>query len=496
MAYLIHFTRIGRFLSSLRPCAFAALPARPTRTIPSADAPVLVWVVAGTAVATLDSGPRTLRAGAALWLPAGHRAAVRGAAGSCVLPIRIRAADRAAGPSEPITVTVPLPAHDALLAAFARSLGVLHGGGVRAAMILSWINAPTGGVQAPAMPRSPDLLRVAEALLADPERSPAEAGARHGLSTSVLARRFRAETGWTPIRWRSRAVLADAAERIRLRGSVAAGITSTGYGSPQAFSRAFRREWGFAPGALLADAPARALVGRRRAALGPQRNAYHVVLWVAAGTAQVGIDDTVTRARAGDIVCLPAGAFVSYRADPDSVVLPIGWLPGGADLAPGVVAHVGADAREPLIRLAAWSYADVQQAGPDTARQSLQSALGIDEPQDIAPEIAAVIYRILGQLAEQPEDGRSSEDLAAEVRLDPAELRRAVEALTGTSLAVWRARTRMMRARRMLRDGMHASQVARRVGYADAAGFSRAFRRAHGRTPSRFLAEELRALSA
>lgn len=481
-------------MSSLRSFDLTAIPAWPTRATLDGNAPVLLWVVAGSASAALDSGHWRLAAGEALWIPAGRRAQVRGASDSCVLPIRVRSADRAAGPTAPTRVTVPARSRDALLAAFMRSLGVLRGGGVRATAILAWIGHGCPVAQPPALPRSPELRRVAEELLEDPSRSPAEIGASHGMGGSVLARRFRAETGWTPVRWRARHVLARAAERILVDGSVAAGVAGTAYGSPQAFARAFRREWGATPGDLLRDHPTPAPVDRRVAVLGPQCNGYHVVVWVASGTARLEIDGAEEPLRTGDIACLPAGSTVALRADAGSAVMPIGWLPGGCELGRGVVSRVGPEAHETLIRLAAWEYPGVEPLGAGEARAALQTALGVDDPVSLDPETARAAYDVLARLARAPEDGRSSEALAAQARVAPAALRRAVEQLTGTTLSTWRARARMSWARRMLREGEPPTRVARRVGYADGAAFTRAFTRAHGRSPKRFQEAELRSL--
>ncbi len=446
---------------------------------------MLVWIARGSAEATLGSSRWSLGAGQALWLPADTGAVVRGADGCCILPIRIREADRRAGPEAPFVATVTAAAVSALLAAFTRSLGVLHGGGVRAAAVLDWIGHPTAAITVPVMPSSPELRRIADALLAEPTRSPATVGAENGLGASALARRFRTETGWTPLRWRNRHTLGRAAEELRRGSGVAVVAAESGYGSPQAFARAFHREWGVAPSALAERTRGRTPAGRRGAELGPQCNGYHVVIWVAVGSVEVRIDERTTVAHEGDIACLPAGTSAGFRAGADSAVLPLGWLPGGIDVGAGVIARTNVQA--PLLRLAAWAYADVEPVTGGDPRAVLQTVLGVGEPAGIPVPIVDATYALLGRLAEQPADSRSAAEFAAQLGVAPAELRNAVEALTGTTLATWRARTRMSWARRLLRDGLHASEVAARVGYADAAAFSRAFRRAHGDSPTRFL---------
>jgi AraC-like DNA-binding protein len=401
-----------------------------------------------------------------------------------VVPTRIGVGDRHVGPKEPFVAAVHSDATAPLLTAFTRSLGVLHGGGVRAAAVLEWVGHPTAAIAVPAMPSSPDLRRIADALLADPARSPSAVGAENGIGASVLARRFRAETGWTPLRWRTRHVLGRAAEELRRSRRVALVAAQAGYGSPQAFARAFHREWGVAPSDLVERTRGAAVTRRRGAELGPQCNGYHIVIWVVVGSVELHVADRTMVAHAGDIACLPAGTSSGFRAGADAAVVPLGWLPGGLEVGTGVIVRTDADA--PLLRLAAWAYAGAEPVTGGDPRIVLQTLLGLGEPDDIPTSVADRTYTLLERLAEQPEDSRSAADLAAQLNMAPSVLRNAVEALTGTTLATWRARTRMSWARRLLRDGLDASAVASRVGYADAAAFSRAFRRAHGCSPTGF----------
>jgi len=455
---------------------------------------VLVWIAAGSAEVTLATSRWSLDTGQALWVPAETGAVVRGSEGACVLPIRIREADRRAGPTVPFVAPIAPDIVAPLLTAFTRSLGVLHGGGVGAAAVLAWIGHPTAGIVGPAMPTSPDLRRVADALLADPTGSPAAIGTENGVGASVLARRFRAETGWTPVRWRTRHVLARAAEELRHTRRIGLVAAECGYGSPQAFARAFHREWGVAPSDLVARAGRTVAARRRGAELGPQCNGYHIVIWVAVGTVELRVDDRRTVVHAGDIACLPAGTTCGFTAGTDAAVLPLGWLPGGIDVGAGVITRT--DARAPLLRLAAWAYAGSEPVTGGDPRIVLQTLLGLGEPEDIAMPIADATYALLGRLARHPQDDRPTAVLAAELGIGASDLRAAVDALTGTTLATWRARTRMSWARRLLRDGANASEVARRVGYADVAAFSRAFRRAHGCSPRAFCREHAGSVDA
>jgi len=492
LPYPIFCTRIDGSLTSLPPLDLAAVPAAATRAVIEATAPVVVWVAEGAADAETSGTRARLASGDALWVPAGERVVVRGAERSCVVPVRIRPEDRASGPSAPFTVSLDPASQAALLGLFTRSLGVLHGGGVRAAHVLGILGHHGAAVSAPAMPRSPDLRRVAARLLDDPAAAHGAVGSAHGLGPTVLARRFRAETGWTPARWRTRHVLARAAERIVHERRVSAGAAITPYASPQAFARAFRREWGFSPATLLSnDAPC-AAVSAVSDVLGPQRNGYHIVFWVASGRATATIDDRRIRLETGDIFRLPAGRTAGYRSTPGAAVVPLGWMPGGAALPSDVVARAGANARATLLRLAAWAYADVVPAAVGSARRALEEMLGGTPLAAHRPEVTAATYELLDDLYTHPGNAEPLTELAARVGLSPAELSEAIAALTGTTLSTWRARTRMTWARRLLREGIPPTQIARRLGYADAASFSRAFSRAHGCSPTRFRARGTR----
>ncbi len=455
-------------------------------------APLLVWARTGSGSVSVHGVPLPIATGEALWTPAGCHVVVRGAEDSSILPVRVRDADRGAGPLTPTSFEVAATHEAILLAAFARSLGVLHGGGVRASALLHGLGHDLRGVAVPAMPRSADLIRVAEHLLDAPVASPTEIGSAHGLGESALARRFRSETGWTPARWQTRSVLARAAGRIRKEGSVAAGRAMTGYSSPQAFARAFRREWGISPSDLLVPPPAATLADRRAAVLGPQCTGYHVVLWVAAGSATAHVDGVPVAASAGDLICLPAGAVVGYEADPDSAVVPLGWLPGGLPVPRGIIARAADAMSDTFIRLAAWTYTGLIPRDAGEPHRALARLVGVDSGEALAPPVADAAHAVLAQLSSDPANDRTTRELARDNDLDPDELRAAIGALTGTTLPIWRARTRMGWARRLLREGVPTTEVAQRVGFAETASFSRAFSRAHGCSPSRYRQRELR----
>jgi AraC-like DNA-binding protein len=98
-------------------------------------------------------------------------------------------------------------------------------------------------------PTSP-AVREAVALLADGTAGALSAGAlAHavGLGRRTLERRFLAETGMSPDRWRRQARLLGAVERLAGGRAVKAVAADAGYASPSAFVAAFRKQFGVTP---------------------------------------------------------------------------------------------------------------------------------------------------------------------------------------------------------------------------------------------------------
>ena len=68
-----------------------------------------------------------------------------------------------------------------------------------------------------------------------------------GLGTRTFERRFAAETGMTPGRWRQQQVLLLALEQLATGTSVKNVASAAGYGTPSAFIAAFRKSFGVTP---------------------------------------------------------------------------------------------------------------------------------------------------------------------------------------------------------------------------------------------------------
>jgi AraC-like DNA-binding protein len=104
-------------------------------------------------------------------------------------------------------------------------------------------------------PRDARLLRVTDALLAEPaDARPLEAWARHtGASPRTLARLFLAETGLGFRAWRTRARLLHALVALADDEPVTSVAFEAGYDSPSAFIAAFKRAFGTTPARYFRD---------------------------------------------------------------------------------------------------------------------------------------------------------------------------------------------------------------------------------------------------
>jgi methylphosphotriester-DNA--protein-cysteine methyltransferase len=112
--------------------------------------------------------------------------------------------------------------------------------------------APGISVRLP-VPRHPKLVRLAEAILADPgdARSLDEWGRMLAASPRTLLRAVRREIGMSYREWRSHLALIVGAERVLAGASVTTSAFDAGYASASSFIAAFRRAFGAPPGVVL-----------------------------------------------------------------------------------------------------------------------------------------------------------------------------------------------------------------------------------------------------
>ena len=104
-------------------------------------------------------------------------------------------------------------------------------------------------------PVSPQLVRAAELIAGDTgDAASTTALARAvGLGVRTLERRFHAETGLTPGRWRRQHALLAALERLATGAPIKQVAAAAGYATPSAFTAAFRAAFGTTPGRYFAD---------------------------------------------------------------------------------------------------------------------------------------------------------------------------------------------------------------------------------------------------
>ena len=135
--------------------------------------------------------------------------------------------------------------------------------------------------------------------------------------------------------------------------------------------------------------------------------------------------------------------------------------------------------------------AEAALLGPNTLREAFFHALKdphgrvlLSQTRTNRPE--ARIAALLRTLEDAPERLSSIEDLAQAAGMSPASLHRHFKAVTGLSPLQYQKRKRLMRAKNLLVfDRLGVAEVAKAVGYASAAQFSRDFSAYFGTPPSR-----------
>ena len=190
----------------------------------------------------------------AVYLPAGkvHSISIRGHVEMRTLYIARDAHDDL--PAEPTVLEVSALLRELVLALIEEPVvyDEQGRGGAVALLILSEIaKAPRLSLVIP-MPRDPRLLRVCNALLADPaSRLTLESWVdTAGASTRTLARLFEAELGLSFAAWRQRVRFHNALEAIVAGEPIARVAERNGYRSSSAFAAAFRKAMGQPPSSL------------------------------------------------------------------------------------------------------------------------------------------------------------------------------------------------------------------------------------------------------
>jgi AraC-like DNA-binding protein len=181
-----------------------------------------------------------------VWVPAGIEHGIRFAGESALRTLYLRPEWAGALPGDCTAVTVSPLLRELILAAV--RAGMLdRREPVEAALatliVEEFRRSGTPPFDLP-QPRSGRLRAAAEA----EARGTADLARRAGMARRTLERRFRAETGMSPAKWRRHAALLGALERLAAGEPVKAAAAAAGYASPSAFVAAFRRQFGVTPG--------------------------------------------------------------------------------------------------------------------------------------------------------------------------------------------------------------------------------------------------------
>lgn len=99
---------------------------------------------------------------------------------------------------------------------------------------------------------------------------------------------------------------------------------------------------------------------------------------------------------------------------------------------------------------------------------------------------------IARSLTDDPSDGRTLADWAADAGASERTLARLFHAETGMSFGTWRQQVRLLAALARLARGESVTAVALDLGYASQSAFIAMFRRALGQTPGRYFSGEMK----
>lgn len=116
-------------------------------------------------------------------------------------------------------------------------------------LIIDSIREPSNVHLGAAMPTDPRLLRVCQALLADPTRDDTldDWAALACMSRRTFTRAFREQLGMSLAEWRQHVRLLEALARLACGQAITSIAYDVGYESPSAFTAAFQRAFGVPP---------------------------------------------------------------------------------------------------------------------------------------------------------------------------------------------------------------------------------------------------------
>lgn len=482
--------------------------------------PILLWVHSGTLTARTGDADYVVPTGHAVWMPAGVNHAVQLERATVAVAVWAPAKAQRDGLSSVRVVEVPSGLGDWLIHKYFHGPFAADGPLLDLATGSSAHGVPGIGGAALPMPRSPEARAVAQLLLRSPGSSLrlAELAVRVSISGKTLQRQFINDTGITFSRWRTRARVAAAASRIAAGRGITNARRHAGFSTAAGLTRAFQRHLGLTPTAYAdrhrrpdatTEQETETEMGAHLAALvageqptpppipphrGPDRvNDWHALLWVYRGQANIRIGPRDQHLEQGEAIWVPAG--VSYRVAiaAESILLPLGNRYGRSRI--GIhdlrVFSFPPHAESVLLHTTFAEYTLLRPENPLPVtdelfhEQFIHAAPGDSEQTGAVGMVATALRR-------DPADSRSLTDWARTFGMSPIALGKEFTRQCGTSYPHWRAQLRMHMARELLHLGERPGGIARRLGYASPAGFTKVFTTTHGMPPREYQRQAIR----
>jgi AraC-like DNA-binding protein len=212
----------------------------------------LIYASAGVLTVWTERGSWIAPPHWAVWVPARVSHGIRFAAGSALRTLYLRPGWTEGLPDSCTAVTVSPLLRELILRAV--RTGMLDrrepADMAVAALILDEFRRSGAPPFELPQPAGTATRRAAELIAANaPEARNVAALARaSGVGVRTLERRFRAETGMSPGRWRRHKALLDAVERLAGGERIKSVAAAAGYATPSAFVAAFRASFGVTPG--------------------------------------------------------------------------------------------------------------------------------------------------------------------------------------------------------------------------------------------------------
>jgi AraC-like DNA-binding protein len=210
----------------------------------------LIYASSGVLTVWTERGSWITPPQRAIWVPAGVAHDIRFAADSALRTLYLRPDARAGLPGHCTLVTISPLLRELILRATRD--GMLDRREAADAALATLIIDEFRQSRAPPFdlpqPASEKMRRIA-ALIAAGGTPGTDALARaSGMSKRALERRFLAETGMSPGRWRRQRGLLQAVETLAGGAPIKKVAAASGYATPSAFVAAFRKQFGITPG--------------------------------------------------------------------------------------------------------------------------------------------------------------------------------------------------------------------------------------------------------